>query len=83
MVKVGIRGWGLHYADECPHKDGCTNLCMCVCFEASLYLNLIFVLYVCFIRFGLPVPDSSKGELTSKVFARGLMLHVAEGFFFF
>ena len=31
MVKVQVRGQGLHYVYECPHNKDKTSVCVCVC----------------------------------------------------
>lgn len=31
MVKVGVGGWGLHYAFKSPNKDRKIQGCVCVC----------------------------------------------------
>lgn len=31
MVKVRVRGYGIHYVNEGPHKDRNTSMCVCAC----------------------------------------------------
>lgn len=31
MVRVRVRGWEKHYANESPHKDRNQGVCVCVC----------------------------------------------------
>ena len=31
MVRVRERGYGIHFANKCPHYDSCTNMFVCVC----------------------------------------------------
>lgn len=31
MVRVRLRGWVIHSANESPHKNSSTRVCVCVC----------------------------------------------------
>ncbi len=65
MVKVRVRGWEMHYVNECPHKYNCTNVHVCVALLSAILMWPLVYLWS---------PEGTLGCMSEQVWDK-LFLH--------